>query len=684
MARHRNRKSKRTSPHDDVAALSYAPRVQRIDEPRPPIVPPEPLFTRGFLLCALLLWAAAVVAFHPTLSSDFVTWDDPDYVTKNVLLRDADGLKHIWNPRSDKNQQFYPLVFTSYWLEYHLAEWAAAGDTGFSGAVRALLGLDGVAATQAAATQAATAPVRRLSTGDPWTPGLDPGIYHRTNLVLHLVNIVLVLALLRRFGAPMWAAAVAAGLFAVHPAQVASVLWVAERKNTLSGLFYLIAFLLYLWHRRARGWGSWCAYAACLLAFVAALLSKTQTLTLPISLLFIDWALQSAHRIRRARWYGLILRLGLMLAVGMAFAFITMSVERSKGPSKNPEKLISTAEQRPFIAANAAWFYAGTFLAPVHLAIVYPKWDVSLEHPIWWAGLLAWPVAIGLACRHWRRIGGLTLWGMAHFFVILAPALGLIPFNYQQYSYVADHFLYLAVIGGGLAVALTAHRLIDARPAASPRRAVAAVVALLVLAACVWTSHGESRHWRDTETFWTRAIARNDACFPAFYNLGNYYTRQRPPQWDKAVDLYRRASEIQPNNRTAFQRYVDGLISLRRDDELIAACTKKIEQIPGHYRAYLNRARAYVRKRQYTEAVADYQQVIRLAPPNSSEHAQARSELERLQSMMQQQQPAPDQAEPDNRGSAAPPARVESMARGDLSVQMSDLRFAMWDMRFEI
>lgn len=629
MAKHRNRKSKRSGPRDDVARLSYAPLVQRVVEPDASLVPPEPLLTRGVVLCAILLCAAAVVAFYPTFSSDFVTWDDPDYVTKNALLRDTDGLKHIWNPRSDKNQQFYPLVFTSYWLEYHLAEWAAAGDSATSGLIRALLGLDA-----AVTTQPATAPARRLSTGDPWTPGLDPGIYHRTNLILHLVNIVLVLALLRRFGAPTWVAAVAAGLFALHPAQVASVLWVAERKNTLSGLFYMIAFLLYLRHRRTGGWG---AYAACLLAFVAALLSKTQMLTLPISLFLIDWVLQSSHRIRRATWRGIAARLAPMLVIGMTFAQITTRVERSKGPSKNPAAQISTVEQRPFIAANAAWFYAGTFLAPVNLAIIYPKWNVALDNPIWWAGLLAWPVAIGLACWHWRRIGGLTLWGMAHFIIILTPALGLIPFNYQQYSYVADHFLYLAIIGGGLAAALTVHRLMGEGPTATPRRAAATVVAALGLTLLAWMSHRESRHWRDTETFWTRAIARNDSCFPAFYNLGNYYTRQRPPQWDKAVELYRRASETQPNNRTAFQRYLDGLNSLRRDDDLIAACTRKIEEMPGHYRAYLNRARAYVRKRLYPQAVADYQQVIRLAPPNSPEHAQARSELARLQEMMQQQ-----------------------------------------------
>ena len=239
--------------------------------------------------------SAIAISFSPAFNASYVCWDDPHYLSFNwsvrvphavsdapdSLLTRAAGLKEIWNPRSNRIQQYYPLVFTSYWVEHQL-----------------------------------------------W--GLNPLGYHAVNLALHAINATLVLLLLGRLGASFWIAAAGAAVFALHPVQVASVAWVTERKNTLSGIFYLLAFLLYLRHRRTGGWG---AYAGCLATFIGALLSKTQVMTLPISLLLAEALLHREIRMRFASFSSQLLRVAPMLLLGLGASIITTAVEHGLHPT---------------------------------------------------------------------------------------------------------------------------------------------------------------------------------------------------------------------------------------------------------------------------------------------------------------------------------------------------------------
>ncbi|MEE8169706.1 MAG: hypothetical protein V3T70_04085 [Phycisphaerae bacterium] len=517
----------------EAETTPHAVRARRVE---PVIAPIRVLSDWRFWAISAVLVVVTIVAFYPFWNAEFVRWDDPDYVMKNKLLRSWEGLETIWDPTAEENQQYYPMVFTSFLLEHRLAGLPAGRDLADD----------------------------------------EAEIFHRTNLVIHLINVALVLALIRKFGLPWWVAAAVAAVFAVHPTQVASVVWVAERKNTLSGFFWLIAFLLYLRHRRT---GGWVAYAGCLAVFVFMLMSKTQTLTFPISIFLIDWALQSRGRMRPARAPRLVLLILPMLALGGAAAKITATVERAQGPSKNYDKLISTPVQRPFIAANAAWFYAGKFLAPVQLAPVYPKWKASISDPRFIAGLIAWPAALLLLLVFWRRMNALVLWGMAHFFIVLGPALGLIPFNYQQYSYVADHFLYLACIGGGLALAVAAQRFVEtAEASAGFRRAGVLIVGVGLLSVAVWRTNHESRYWNDNESFWVRALELNDSRFPGFYNLGNHYRRQNPSQHAKAWPRYKRASEISPTNYKSFLMYIGSFAVIKGAAAAVRACDERLKK----------------------------------------------------------------------------------------------------------
>src|SRR5689334_3341833 len=207
--------------------------------PKRPPVPEETTSSISTSVWALLLLVVTLGAFAPTFGAEFIKWDDQFYVEENALLQDPGALRKIWDPVGRETQEYYPILFSSYWLEYQV-----------------------------------------------WR--LDAAAYHAVTLALHLANVVLVLLLARGLGAKGWVAAATAAIFAVHPVQVASVAWISEQKNTLSALFYLVAFLLYLRHRRT---GRWTAYAGCLASFAAALLSKTQTLTFPLSILLAEWLL---------------------------------------------------------------------------------------------------------------------------------------------------------------------------------------------------------------------------------------------------------------------------------------------------------------------------------------------------------------------------------------------------------
>jgi len=501
-----------------------------------------------WIVLAILLPVTAL-AFLPAFTADFVRWDDPDYVMFNKLIQTWGGLKELWNPNSDKIQQYYPLVFSSYLLEYMLGAHDAAG--------------------KPTAT-----------------------VYHVTNVILHLLNTGLVLLLARKLGASRGVAAFVAAVFALHPAQVASVVWIAERKNTLSGLFYVLSILAWLRFRRTT---SWFSYAACLLAFLAGMLSKTQILTLPITLLLLElWkrptpadsrAAPAPGGFRPRALIGIFALLVPMLIVGGLAAKTTTRVEKMNGPSRDPSS-ISTPQQRPFVVATAAWHYVSTFLAPVDLAIVYPRWKVPGagglgSNPKWLLAPLGWMVVAGLVLWQWGRIDGMVKWGVAQFFLIVSPALGVIPYNYQQYSFVADHFLYLATIGGALAVGRAVERGVDAatrsdEAGAGKLRGIVAAVAVLLFVAAAAKTNIESTYWRENEVFWRRAIVKNGDCFPAFYNLGNHYARQQPPEWKEAAECYKESHRVQPENGKAFENYARAIAVTRGPAEAINLCDQKL------------------------------------------------------------------------------------------------------------
>jgi tetratricopeptide (TPR) repeat protein len=397
-------------------------------------------------LQAAALGMLAVLLYVPAVSNGFVNWDDDRLLFDNPAVTRPDGLRRIWSavelPDGFPN---YPLTLTSYWLEYRL-----------------------------------------------WGP--DPRGYHAVNVALHGINTALVFALLCALGARAWTSAVAAALFAVHPMQVESVAWVAERKNVLAAAFALGACLAYV---RSRATGNAAAYGVALVLFAAALLSKTAVVVVPLSLLLFE-------RLRDGRCTrGVLWRIAPMLALSAVAALLTMLVE--------PTSVHVPLADRPLLAAAAAWFYAGKLLLPVALLPVYPRWELAPLDPTWWLPLLGLG---GAALLLWRwplpwRAG----WGVGHFVCLLLPVLGLVSFGFSEYSFVADRHVYLASIGVFLVAALGLERLRARAPSA------VTLLALVLIATLALLSQRQIGVWRDAVSLWSYELVYRPDFWAAQNNL---------------------------------------------------------------------------------------------------------------------------------------------------------------------
>lgn len=435
-------------------------------------------------LIAAAILALTCIAYIPAMRAGYI-WDDDYYVYRNVALRSAEGLWRIWTELG-ATPQYYPVTHTSFWIEHQL--WGSA-----------------------------------------------PVGYHVTNVLLHACGAVVLWRLLKRLAVP--GAMVVALLFAVHPVHVESVAWVTERKNVLSGLLYLLAFLVY-WRSLGRvdeehpptvRWGG---YALAFGLFVLALLSKTVASTLPAAILLVLWWKRG-----RLSWREVMPVLP-MLAVGAALGSLTRYMERETVGAFGPDWQFSIAE-RVLIAGRAVWFYVSKLVWPAELTFIYPRWN--LDPSAWWQW--AFPVAvagvIGLLFALRKRIGRGPLVAVLFFCGTLVPALGFFNTFPMLFSFVADHFQYLASIGILTLVVASAARV---RAIPAPAKVAAAAV---VVCTCIVLTARQGRVYRDEETLWTDTLEKNPRAWIAANNLGYLYlTRAESAGPEEANDLVQKARPL--------------------------------------------------------------------------------------------------------------------------------------------
>jgi protein O-mannosyl-transferase len=402
-----------------------------------------------------LLFCATLLAYLPALRGELL-WDDNMHVTR-ADLRSLHGLWRIWFDLG-ATQQYYPLLHSAFWLEHRI--W---GD--------AVLG------------------------------------YHLTNVALHAASACLVVLIVRRLSLP--GAWLAGFLFALHPVCVEAVAWISEQKSTLSGVFYLAAALTYLHFDRTRRQSQ---YFLALGLFVLALMSKTVTATLPAALLVVFWWQRG-----RLAWRRDVLPLVPWFAVGAAAGIFTAWVESTPRliGAQGPQYAL-TWTQRLLLAGRVPWFYAWKVIWPANLMFTYPHWKIDsgeLLQYLFPLGLAALAVALGWMARKNRG----PLAGFLFFAGTLFPALGFLNVYPFRYSYVADHFQYLAILGilvpAAAGLTLLAGRI-------SQRKLAAIALTALLLTTLGAATRQQSGMYRDYETLFRETLARNPGSGFLHSNLG--------------------------------------------------------------------------------------------------------------------------------------------------------------------
>ncbi len=476
----------------------------------------------------ILIIVATLVAYIPAMRAGFV-WDDDAYVTDNPLLVDSDGLSRIWFSQ-DSPSQYFPLVFTSFRLEYNI-----------------------------------------------W--GLNSAGYHITNIILHIINVILLWLLLRRLSIP--AAWLAAAVFALHPVNVESVAWITERKNVLMGLFFLSSLLVWLRfvNLSNKSEKAWPSYVLSLLLYAFALLSKTTACTMPAALLLILWLKHT--RIDTKRW----LQITPFILLGVAMGILTVWWEQHHQGTEQLE-LGMNAPVRLLIACKAVLFYLAKLFWPANLAFSYPKWEINQTDPLQYIWVLAC-VVVAICIWYWRKkLGRGTVAAVLFYVATLFPMLGIFTLYTFRYTYVADHYQYLAAIGPITLVAtagyfLTQHR--DIRIKAFATVFVASV--LVILGFLTWN---QCRIYKDSQTLWQDTLRKNPRSFMAYNNLGNILHSQGDA--NRAISYFNKSIEIYPNHPEAYYNLGCAFISQGDFNRAISFFNQAIKVYPDYIKAYNNLA----------------------------------------------------------------------------------------------
>jgi tetratricopeptide (TPR) repeat protein len=557
------------------------------------------------LFICLFLALGTLAVYWPVTRAEFVNYDDTDYVTQNAHVQAGLSAKSFaWAWGSEVARNWHPVTMFSHMLDCQLF-------------------------------------------------GMRPGWHHLTSLLFHAANALLLFLLFKRLTGAVWRSALVAALFAFHPLHVESVAWIAERKDVLSTFFFLLTLWAYAAYvarsaahspqatagsqksevrgpkaaSRARTASqrpprvtshvsrlrpSWFLYVLALLLFALGLMSKPMLVTLPFVLLLLDYwplrrfELRTNHSKLRTVFPLFAEKLPFLLLTA-ASCVVTFLVQQKGGAVLDVSNF--PPGQRIANALVSYVRYLGKMIWPEHLAALYlrkapwPSWEIAL------AAVFLLTVTL-VAVRFARRRPYLAV-GWFWYLGTLVPVIGLVQVGMQS---LADRYTYIPLIGIFIILDWGGWELVGfwRVPVAVP-----ATAAGLALVACMVLTRAQLPYWHNSERLFQRMIAVTEGNYMAHYNLGNLYGRE--DKLAEAVQQYEAALRAEPNYAEAENNLGTILLRLRRFDEAIAHHAAAV-RIRPEYLYYFNLANAYADAGKSTEAIAQYQQALRLDPSSSAAH----------------------------------------------------------------
>ena len=526
----------------------------------------------GFLLIALVF-----IAYAPVFGAGFV-WDDESHLTKNPCIVGPLGLKGIW---TSTQAVYYPLVLTTFWVLHKFV-------------------------------------------------GLNPLPYHILNVLMHAGSAVLLWRLLRQLG--VHGAWLGAALWALHPVMVQSVAWATELKNTQSCLFYLLSIIFFLsWEAQARVTrvvriNTTLMFALSLTCFVLATLSKPSVVMLPVVLALCIW-----WRRGTVGWKDGIPLAPFLLVSAFASAW-TIWEQKFHASAVGPE-WAQTWPERLIIAGRAIWFYLGKLVWPHPLIFIYPRWEIHSWQWMAYLPLLAATLGLIVLWALPGRAGRALFFAAAYYLVSLFPVLGFFSVYFFRYSFVSDHFQYLASMGplalAGAAIATLVGRFCetplelasdtDALQSSSDDIGVArrrlflgslgCSILLLSLAFLTWQ---QTTAYHDLITLYTRTLAKNPGCWMAHYNLG--IALHDHGETDQAITHYRQAIELRPGYAEAHYNLGRLLAEKGEFNDAINHYEATLAINPADTEAHNNIGATLFQAGRVDDAIAHYQEALAVRP----------------------------------------------------------------------
>jgi protein O-mannosyl-transferase len=505
----------------------------------------------------IALAALSWLIFGQTFWHDFINYDDPRYVYENTKITSGLSLSGIaWAFTHIHSMNWHPLTTISHMLDCQLY-------------------------------------------------GLKAGWHHFTNVLLHSVAVVLLfLVLLQMTGGPsrtgsIWRSAFVAAVFAIHPLRVESVAWIAERKDVLSGVFFMLTVLAYVYYARLPRISR---YLVVLLFFACGLMSKPMLVTLPFVLLLLDY--WPFDRIKGQVWKRVLEKIPLM-ALSAVSSIATLVAQKSA---------VGYTEELPVLerlnnAVISYVLYIWQMLWPVNLAVFYPHPENRL--PLWEIisslFLLICVTALAITLRRQRPY---LITGWLWYLGMLVPVIGLVQVGWQGR---ADRYTYLPQIGLYIAATWT---VVDLTRLWRHQRIILSAAALLTIVVLSGRAWVQTRYWRDSETLFKHALAVTTNNDVAENNLGIVYLGRG--NRDEAISLLQAAVDLRPDNSPAHENLAKALLQKGKVHDALIHYRKLLELQPDNIEVHNIVGTVLIQQGRIREGVEEWQKVLEIQPDNGN------------------------------------------------------------------
>lgn len=506
------------------------------------------------IFLALLTW----IVFAQTLWHDFVNYDDPRYVYQNTKITSGLNIAGVaWAFSHIHSENWHPLTTITHMLDCSLY-------------------------------------------------GLKAGGHHFSNVLFHTIAAVLLFLALQQMTGALWRSAFVTAVFAIHPLHVESVAWVAERKDVLSGVFFMLTLLAYVRYVRAP---STRRYVIVAFVFALGLMSKPMLVTLPFVLLLLDyWPFRRIADQRSPPGHqllSLLMEKIPLIALSAVSSVVTFVAQRGA---------IGWTEQLPMLprvnnALVSYVIYVRQMFWPANLAVFYPHpenrlspWEISLA--------LAVLIGITMAAVILRKKAPYFIMGWFWYLGMLVPVIGLVQVGWQGH---ADRYTYLPEIG--LYIAGT-WAFADLTASWRRRRVLLSAAALLVIGALSWSAWIQTSYWRNSEMLFTHTLAVTKHNDVAENNLGIIFLQNG--QLDDAISRLQAAIDLRPENGPAHNNLAKALLQKGRVEEAMVHYRKFLEIEPGNVEARNILGTALIQQGRIREAIEQWQEAQTIEPENGN------------------------------------------------------------------